>query len=646
LKSIFPKIGARSSGFSGNRRRWWILALCLPLVPTFGVPENAPTARDQQEIIDFLNRSIEWYQRSESLERIATGPADTFFVNSNRPVAEQIVRLSFDFARAKAAIVGESQATAAIKSPVDSRYYNLSQNFAQLNSQAQKLQAELESLRKQQQSAPASQRKSLASAVAKTQSQLTLMQTRQNAIHNILEFMGGSSGVDNLAAQTDALERAIPKPPEGGSAQAGGTSTGKSKDDSGLWALFIRILEVSRKLQTVNGSIRQTNQLSQDIKDITVPLRHQLGELVKESEANVSQTGALDPAVLAQQKAALDSTNDQFKAVAAVLLPLSKEGILINSYQSTLQDWHSSIESEYGSLIKGLILRLLILGIIVGIVLGVFKLWRRAIIRYIPDLSKRYQFLVMRKITLGIVVGFILLLAFASQLGSLATFAGLMTAGLAVALQNLFLAIAGYFILIGKYGVRAGDRVQIADIKGQVVEIGILRLQILEVSGMDGDAQPTGRIVGLSNSVVFQPLSGFFKQVPGASLIWREINFTVARESDYHVVEQLTFDAVNSAFADYQADLEKLRSKMESIVESVSIGSLQPKIRVRMTQIGIEVNIRFPTELRRAAEISDRITKSLLRAIEAEPQLKVIEAEAPAVRSGSRASKSAVTSRT
>ena len=106
-----------------------------------------------------------------------------------------------------------------------------------------------------------------------------------------------------------------------------------------------------------------------------------------------------------------------------------------------------------------------------------------------------------------------------SQLGSLATFAGLMTAGVAVALQNVILAMVGYFLLIGKFGVRVGDRVQVSGVVGEVVEIGLIRLHIMELAGAGTDAQPTGRVVAFSNSIVFQPNPGLFRQVPGTSFI-------------------------------------------------------------------------------------------------------------------------------
>src|SRR5205823_12514933 len=145
---------------------------------------------------------------------------------------------------------------------------------------------------------------------------------------------------------------------------------------------------------------------------------------------------------------------------------------------------------------------------------------------YIHDVRRRYQFLLLRRVVMWVAIILIIVLAFATQLGSAVTFAGLITAGVAVALQNVIVSVVAYFFLIGKYGIRVGDRVQIAGVTGEVVEIGLVRIHVMELSG-PGDAQPTGRVVAFSNSIVFQPGPGVFKQIPGTSFIWHEMKLTL-----------------------------------------------------------------------------------------------------------------------
>jgi small-conductance mechanosensitive channel len=593
---------------------------------------STTSALDQKKVVDFLNETIDWYQDRTAQQRIATEPGDAFFFDSNRQIADQIVHLSFDFARAKAELIGNHQQSAPPRT-TNPDYRNITETAARLETQIAQMRSRLGEEKKTLARLPRSQRKGAESTIAGLQSQLDLLLTQQETVRTILQFIGGTSEPVSLASRIDALERTIPQNQAALSGSVnGGEATAANRVRPGLWGVLSRIFELLRKAQTVKSAIRETNQLSERVKQMQVPLRKQAFDLARQSESTETPQKSQDPAVLAAQKSALDVANNHFKVLAAAFLPLSKQTVLLEAYQKNLENWLAAIKSERSSELKDLLLRLLGLGLLLGIVLSLFEVWRRTIVRYVSDLGKRYQFLVMRRIAMVAVITLIIVLTFLNALGSLATFAGLMTAGVAVALQNVFLAIVGYFILIGKFGVRVGDRVQIGDMKGEVVEIGMLRLHALEIDAMEADPQPTGRLVALSNSVVFQPSIGFIKQVPGSTLIWHEINFTVAPESDFRTVEQRTYSAVDRAFKEYQGDIERLRSRMEKDLKSVSITSLQPSVHFRVTPAGIEVHLRFPADQRRAAEIDDRFTRELVCALAAEPKLRILEAEGSGLR--------------
>src|SRR6202035_5576469 len=130
------------------------------------------------------------------------------------------------------------------------------------------------------------------------------------------------------------------------------------------------------------------------------------------------------------------------------------------------------------------------------------EVWRRAVLRYVQDTRRRYQFLLLRKIALWclgvVIIGF----AFASELGSVVTFAGLITAGLAVAMQSVLVSIVGYFFLIGKYGIRVGERIQIGAVVGEVIDLGLVRMHLMELNSQ-GPLGPPGRVVAFANLIVF-----------------------------------------------------------------------------------------------------------------------------------------------
>jgi small-conductance mechanosensitive channel len=629
-------------------------ALVLVVLSGVAVPQNTPLdPSNPQDVVRFLNQTLAWYRHLAVDQEIATEPNELLFVNDNRDLANQVVRLSFEFARAEEG-VSEKAATpnqnneqqASLRSPL------MTQTAAKLDNEANQARQELAALRQKLETANGRQRADLQAAIAASQSELDLIDARREVVHSLMEFMAGTNSSESggLAAQIDALAHSLP--PEltrGVGASANGTSannsslpvsvsTARKSAASGLWGLVADLFAVSRKVHTLDETIRLTDSLAQSSKQLQTPLVSTLREMAKQSDAMVNQPDPSDKSLLVQQKKTFDSLTAQFKLVSACFLPLSKQAILLGLYRGNLNNWRGMIKNQRDDDLKSLMLRLGSLGLVIAIILAVAELWRRAIFRYVHEVRRRYQFLLLRRIVLWFAIMLVIAFAFASELGSVATFAGLLTAGVAVALQNVILSIAGYFFLIGRFGVRIGDRVQISGVSGEVVEIGLVRLHVMELAGTGSDVQPTGRVVAFSNSFVFQPAAGVFKQIPGTSFVWHEITLTLASESSYQTVEERVRKAVDSAFAGYNVDLEQQRLQMERSLGSISVGTLRPRIRFRLTPAGLEVTVQFPVQLHKAAEVDEQVTRELLRAIEQEPQLNVVGSDIPTIKAASSSS--------
>jgi len=111
------------------------------------------------------------------------------------------------------------------------------------------------------------------------------------------------------------------------------------------------------------------------------------------------------------------------------------------------------------------------------------------------------------------------LFSVASDLSSLATYFGLLTAGMTVALQNVILASLGYLVLMGKRGIRIGDRIQVSGITGDVINMGMLQFQLREFDAQRG--RFTGHVATFSNSLVFlSPATGLLRlsSAPGKAV--------------------------------------------------------------------------------------------------------------------------------
>jgi hypothetical protein len=99
-----------------------------------------------------------------------------------------------------------------------------------------------------------------------------------------------------------------------------------------------------------------------------------------------------------------------------------------------------------------------------------------------------------------------------------ATFLGLLSAGLAIGFHDVFLSIGGYLLIVQRFHVRIGDRVQIADVTGEVVNLGLFQIELSEIDS--GTGKRTGRVVFFTSSYVFiSPATPLFRQLNPASAI-------------------------------------------------------------------------------------------------------------------------------
>src|SRR5215471_4552499 len=612
------------------------LGLAQSIVP----PANLPGSHD---VTGFLNQSIDWYRQIVTEEQVANDPSDVLFVNDDRQTTKQILRLSFDFARADAQLLaGQGTRESQTETNEASRSQSLMHAVQEADNEVRETQAELEADKNKLDTAKRTARQRLLAEIDELQSELDLPQTRSKTLHDILQFVSGASGAGgNLSAQIDQLERSVPElEAEKTKGVAGQSSTPPSSNNgsahpvthrtqpSGLLNLAEDLFSLSHEIKVIDQRTQASDELAQFSERLRAPLIAGLTALAQRGEEAAKEADVSGPAQLEQLKHQLDAITNSFKQLSSVALPLSKQEVLFDLYKGNLGHWRTVVKSEYKADLQRLLIQLVIFGIVLAVVIALAQIWRRAVFRYVHDPRRRYQFLLLRRIILWCAIAITIAFALATEIGSIATFAGLITAGIAVALQNVILAIAGYFFLIGKYGVRVGDRVQISGVTGDVIDIGLIRLHLMEVGGTETDRQPTGRVVVFSNAVVFQPTASFFKQIPGTSFVWHEVSLTLAPESDYALAEKRVAGAVEKVYADYRERIEQQYREMERTL-NVPISIPKPRSRLRLTQSGLEVVIRYPVELDNATETDDRVVRELLHSLAQPPRLKLVGTGTP-----------------
>lgn len=237
--------------------------------------------------------------------------------------------------------------------------------------------------------------------------------------------------------------------------------------------------------------------------------------------------------------------------------------------------------------------------------------------RRVDDSARRYR---LRKLTalagyLAAALG--LAIAYGEQLAGLSVFFGVAGAGVAFALQEVIASAAGWMALSFGRFYQVGDRVQLGGIRGDVIDIGVLRTTVMECGGwIDGD-QYNGRVVRVANSFIFkEPVFNYSADFP---FLWDEIKLPVRYGSDYELARrefQAVLEAITGAYA------ARLSGDWRRMTDSYLLehAQLAPMVTVSVKENWAEFVLRYVVDYKQRRSTRDRISMELLRVIEASQQ--------------------------
>jgi small-conductance mechanosensitive channel len=313
----------------------------------------------------------------------------------------------------------------------------------------------------------------------------------------------------------------------------------------------------------------------------------------------------------------LKNLRDQFDTLAwlftqtsAIAIPLGKVSVLLSQYRDNLDKWRTSVKRQYHEVLGVLRTRLaILLGALAAVIAG-SELWRRAVLRYVHEPRHRNRLLLIRRIVTWVLILLILSLTFITRLSSFATFAGLLTAGLAVAMQSVLVSLVGYFILIGKYGLRVGDRVQVGNVTGEVIDLGLIRMHLLELTPQEPRG-PTGRVVAIANSIVFQSSGGLFRQIPGVNFTWHELTVSLPAGSDYVALKNRLLGSLTAIVDEFRGELVRQAQTIRDATALPASTDVTPQVQLQFSPSGVEAKVRYPVPLNRTAEVDERVSQEL-----------------------------------
>ena len=587
------------------------------------------------QVVQILDQTVEWYRTLGTQQQTASQPSDLLILYANQQTASQVVGLAFDIARANAELLSSEASSGQSAADTTSSSQALIAQQKKLQAQRLTIQTEMDADRRQIAASQTGSKPDLDGKLSELQGELDMLDARKNLLDTMAQFVNESdskaASANALKAHIDAIAVSVPTPgttPAPASSNPA-SSPGKSPAAStptlfansatararmGIWEQAANVFRLSEKVSTINAIDRSTAALEETFVKIRSAPLEQLKALSARSDALAIQADSAQGAALKAVRNQLDTLAWLFKQTSDILIPLSKEGVLLQQYRHNLKSWQDAVKHQYREAVAALGVRL---GILLALLTAVFagaEMWRRLVLRYTHDSRRRYQLLLVRKVTMWMLVVAIIGFAFVTELSSFATFAGLITAGLAVAMQSVLVSIVGYFFLIGKYGVRVGDRVQIGNVTGEVIDLGLVRMHLMELSSQ-GPLGATGRVVAYANSIVFQPSGGLFKQIPGVNFAWHETTLTLPAGCDYVAVKDKLMAAVVDVVKEYHEEIVRQTKQIEKTTASSSVGGAKPQVQLHFSAAGVEALVRYPVQLQQEAEIDERVSKELMKVI-------------------------------
>lgn len=605
-----------------KNRQWLITIGLLILVLAAGIgffltrdlgplqiPTAPETATEQAPLVD--ERPL---QTARALAKLATAQDERKFAERAAEVADNEVDLAFHDALRDAAN------HPVPRTPQNRELYeHASQSEAQVNSD----QGRIDQLKKQLAAANAKHHGSVQEQLDVAQAQLELDQDEAADAKEDLIRSGADPGslIQRQFDQHQAAEHGTDEK------TAAATNPAINYQADNLWAQFaawralrnsVWPLEQARDeaRQIASSLVQKHAELDKHVKTAKTKLQDNppaAGQSTSvqaqpnSAQSNFGQSGdqqspapALTPTVKA-----LHRLSDDQKNLADLDKRIQDQQELANSYAG----WIAVIRSHQRAALHGMIRSALV---IIFIVLMVY-LTDRSVERYLADKGQERT----RLHTLRAVIRFgvqaigvmLILLVILGAPRQTTTFLGLATAGITVAMKDFIVAFFGWFVLMGKNGLRVGDWVEINGVAGEVVEINLLRTVLLETGNWTETGHPTGRKVAFVNSYAIE--GHFFNFSTSGQWMWDELHITVPTNQDPYPL----LDAIQSAVTkETESNAAAAEKEWQNAASNYKVSSVSaaPTVNLRPTPVGLEVHVRYIARAKERSAIRARLNQTLV----------------------------------
>jgi small-conductance mechanosensitive channel len=250
----------------------------------------------------------------------------------------------------------------------------------------------------------------------------------------------------------------------------------------------------------------------------------------------------------------------------------------------------------------------------VAVIIGLITFLRRLLRRSLPNVDVRYK---SQKAVEVAGYFFIVLLSISYFTGNTKDFTlaiGLLTAGIAITLQELILSIAGSFYIFFVNVYQPGDRIELNGIKGDVIDIDSIYTTMMEIGEWVTSDNYSGRIVKVSNAFVFRgPIYNYSRDFP---FVWDEFDLPVRYGSDRELAKEIVIRIAREVLSDYVA---KSVNQWKGVVRKYYIedAEVNPTLAISLTDNWIQFNLRYIVDYKKRRSVKDQLSQRIAAAIEA-----------------------------
>ncbi|MCB9434825.1 MAG: mechanosensitive ion channel family protein [Ardenticatenaceae bacterium] len=193
---------------------------------------------------------------------------------------------------------------------------------------------------------------------------------------------------------------------------------------------------------------------------------------------------------------------------------------------------------------------------------------------------------------------------------SVVTYLGLLSAGIAIALQDLVINLAGWAFIMWVRPFAVGDRIQIGDDSGDVIDIRLFQFSMLEIGKRIDAEQTTGRILHLPNGIVFKEVFANYSQ--GFPYIWNEMPILVTYESDWQKAKGILQEIISRHAPDVSEDMKKHARRITNRFV-ISYGTTSPIVYTQIASSGVLLTMRYLVAPRQRRNSENAIYEDILR---------------------------------